>query len=172
MFALSDARDYSFSKVPYLEREEKITDQSNSRKVSELSKLETRKFVEILSRKLAHHPLGVSGCTLITITIIIIIIIVIKIICFININITITSIIIILNINMVIVINIRIIIAIIITTRDQLELISTPIYSRINWFHPYSQGFALLPSNSLCVLKMVDSAAYVTTVTTVKSNHI
>ena len=28
MFALSDARDYSFSKVPYLEREE-ITDQSN-----------------------------------------------------------------------------------------------------------------------------------------------
>ena len=29
MFALSDARDYSFSKVPYLEREEKITDQSN-----------------------------------------------------------------------------------------------------------------------------------------------
>ena len=29
MFALSDARDYSFSQVPYLEREEKITDQSN-----------------------------------------------------------------------------------------------------------------------------------------------
>ena len=29
MFALSDARDYSFSKVPYLEREEEITDQSN-----------------------------------------------------------------------------------------------------------------------------------------------
>ena len=28
MFALSDARDYSFSKVPYLEREE-MTDQSN-----------------------------------------------------------------------------------------------------------------------------------------------
>ena len=27
--ALSDARDYSFSKVPYLEREEEITDQSN-----------------------------------------------------------------------------------------------------------------------------------------------
>ena len=25
MFALSDARDYSFSKVPYLEREEEIT---------------------------------------------------------------------------------------------------------------------------------------------------
>ena len=25
----SDARDYSFSKVPYLEREEEITDQSN-----------------------------------------------------------------------------------------------------------------------------------------------
>ena len=63
MFALSDARDYSFSKVPYLEREEKITDQSNSRKLSELSKVETRKLVEILSRKLAHHPLGVSSCT-------------------------------------------------------------------------------------------------------------
>ena len=29
MFALSDARDYSISKVPYLEREEEITDQSN-----------------------------------------------------------------------------------------------------------------------------------------------
>ena len=29
MFALSDARDYSFLKVPYLEREEEITDQSN-----------------------------------------------------------------------------------------------------------------------------------------------
>ena len=26
MFASSDARDYSFSKVPYLEREEEITD--------------------------------------------------------------------------------------------------------------------------------------------------
>ena len=29
MSALSDACDYSFSKVPYLEREEEITDQSN-----------------------------------------------------------------------------------------------------------------------------------------------
>ena len=29
MFASSDACDYSFSKVPYLEREEEITDQSN-----------------------------------------------------------------------------------------------------------------------------------------------
>ena len=29
MFALSDARDYSFSKVPYLEREEETTAQSN-----------------------------------------------------------------------------------------------------------------------------------------------
>ena len=29
MFAFCDARDYSFSKVPYLEREEEITDQSN-----------------------------------------------------------------------------------------------------------------------------------------------
>ena len=29
MFALSDARDYSFSKVPHLEREQEITDQSN-----------------------------------------------------------------------------------------------------------------------------------------------
>ena len=28
MLALSDARDYSFSKVPYLERLEEITDQS------------------------------------------------------------------------------------------------------------------------------------------------
>ena len=28
-FALSDAREYSFSKVPYLEREKKITSQSN-----------------------------------------------------------------------------------------------------------------------------------------------
>ena len=32
MFALSDARDYSFSKVPYLEREEGIADQSKRRK--------------------------------------------------------------------------------------------------------------------------------------------
>ena len=30
MFALFDARDYSFSKVSYLEREEKITDQQTS----------------------------------------------------------------------------------------------------------------------------------------------
>ena len=29
MFALSDARDYSFSKVPYLKREVETTDQSN-----------------------------------------------------------------------------------------------------------------------------------------------
>ena len=29
MFALSDASDYSFSKVPYLEGEEETTDQSN-----------------------------------------------------------------------------------------------------------------------------------------------
>ena len=29
MFTLSDARDYSFSKVPFLEREEETTDQSN-----------------------------------------------------------------------------------------------------------------------------------------------
>ena len=29
MFALYDAREYSFLQVPYLEREEKITDQSN-----------------------------------------------------------------------------------------------------------------------------------------------
>ena len=29
MFTLFDARDYSFSKVPYFEREEEITDQSN-----------------------------------------------------------------------------------------------------------------------------------------------
>ena len=37
MFALSDARDYSFSKVPYLEREEKITDQSNFVKITDQS---------------------------------------------------------------------------------------------------------------------------------------
>ena len=30
MFALSDARDYSFSKVPYLEGEEEITDNQTS----------------------------------------------------------------------------------------------------------------------------------------------
>ena len=29
MFGLSHARDYSFSKVPYLEREEKMTDPSD-----------------------------------------------------------------------------------------------------------------------------------------------
>ena len=29
MFALSHARDYSFTKVPYLEREEEITEQLN-----------------------------------------------------------------------------------------------------------------------------------------------
>ena len=29
MFSLSYALDYSFSKVPYLEREEEMTDQSN-----------------------------------------------------------------------------------------------------------------------------------------------
>ena len=29
MFPLFDARDYSFSKVPYVEREKEITDQSN-----------------------------------------------------------------------------------------------------------------------------------------------
>ena len=29
MFALSDASDYSFTTVPYLEREENRTDQSN-----------------------------------------------------------------------------------------------------------------------------------------------
>ena len=76
MFALSDARDYSFSKVPYLEREEKITDQSNyvvlfpcplkkmadkrgknSGKPRKLSKVETRNLTEMLSRiLLAYHP--------------------------------------------------------------------------------------------------------------------
>ena len=83
MFALSDARDYSFSKVPYLEREEKITDQSNfvndmtqfsfrfprplkkmadkreknSRKPRKLSKVETRNITETLSRiLLPYHP--------------------------------------------------------------------------------------------------------------------
>ena len=83
MFALSDARDYSFSKVLYLEREEEITDQSNfvnnvtyftsgsrarlkkmadkrrknSRKPRKLSKVETRNLTETLSRiLLPHHP--------------------------------------------------------------------------------------------------------------------
>ena len=83
MFASSDARDYSFSKVPYLEREEEITDQSNfvndvtqfsfrfprplkkmadkqeknSRKPRKLSKVETRNITETLSRiLLPYHP--------------------------------------------------------------------------------------------------------------------
>ena len=82
MFALSDARDYSFSKVPYLEREEEITDQSNfvnnvtqfsfrfprplkkmagkrgknSRKPRKLSKVETRNLTETLSRTLLPGP--------------------------------------------------------------------------------------------------------------------
>ena len=83
MFALSDARDYSFSKVTYLEREEEITDQSNfpnkvtlfhfrfprplkkmadkrgknSRKPRKLSKVETRNITETLSRiLLPYHP--------------------------------------------------------------------------------------------------------------------
>ena len=75
MFALSDARDYSFSKVPYLEGEEKITDQSNYvvlfpcplKKMADkrgknsgkrkLSKVETRNLTEMLSRiLLAYHP--------------------------------------------------------------------------------------------------------------------
>ena len=82
MFALSDARKYSFLKVPYLEGEEKITSQSNfvndvtyftsrsharlkkwptnggknSPKPSKLSRVETRKLTEILSRKLAYRP--------------------------------------------------------------------------------------------------------------------
>ena len=84
MFALSDARDYSFSKVPYLEREEEITDQSNflnnvtlfyfrfprplkkmadkqgrnSRKPRKLSKVETRNITETLSRILLPYHLG------------------------------------------------------------------------------------------------------------------
>ena len=75
MFALSGARDYSFSKVPYLEQEKKITDQSNfvnnvtkfsfrfprplkkmadkrgknSRKPRKLSKVETRNITETLT---------------------------------------------------------------------------------------------------------------------------
>ena len=80
---MSGARDYSFSKVSYLEREEKITDQSNfvnnvtefyfmfprplekmadkrrknSRKLRRLSKVETRNLTEILSRLLLpYHP--------------------------------------------------------------------------------------------------------------------
>ena len=83
MFALSDARDYSFSKVPYLEREEEITDQSNfvdnvtqfyfrfprplkkmaekraknSKKPRKISKVETRSLTETLSRiLLPYHP--------------------------------------------------------------------------------------------------------------------
>ena len=82
MFALSNARDYSFLKVPYLEREEEITDQSNfvnnvtqfyfrfprsiekngretgknSRKPRKLSKVETRNLTETLSRTLLPGP--------------------------------------------------------------------------------------------------------------------
>ena len=83
MFALSDARYYSFSKVPYLEGEEEITDQSNfvnnvtsfslrfprplkkmadkrgknSPKPRKLSKVETRNITETLSRiLLPYHP--------------------------------------------------------------------------------------------------------------------
>ena len=82
MFTLSDARDYSFSKVPYLEREEETTDQSNfvnnvtvilaprarlkkmadkrrenSQKQRKLSKAEIRNLTETLSRiLLPHHP--------------------------------------------------------------------------------------------------------------------
>ena len=83
MFAFSDARDYSFSKVPYLEREEEITDQSNfvnnvtqfyftfprppkkmaykrgknSRKPRKLSKVEARNLTETLNRiLLSYHP--------------------------------------------------------------------------------------------------------------------
>ena len=84
MFALSDARDYSFSKVPYLEREEEITDQSNfvnnvtqfyfrfpcplkkkmadkraknSKKPRKISKVESRNLTETLSRiLLPYHP--------------------------------------------------------------------------------------------------------------------
>ena len=83
MFALSDARGYSFSKVPYLELEEEITDQSNfvnnvtsfsfrfpcplkkmadkrgknSRKPRKLSKVESRNLTETLSRiLLPYHP--------------------------------------------------------------------------------------------------------------------
>ena len=83
MFALPDARDYPFSKVPYLEREEEITDQSNFvnnvtkfsfrfphplkkngrqtgeklPKAEKLSKVETRNITETLSRiLLPYHP--------------------------------------------------------------------------------------------------------------------
>ena len=45
MFALSDARDYSFSKVPYLEREEKITDQSNFVKITDQSNFKQRDVI-------------------------------------------------------------------------------------------------------------------------------
>ena len=39
MLALSDTHDYSFLRIPYLERGEKITDQSDYQKPSELSRL-------------------------------------------------------------------------------------------------------------------------------------
>ena len=45
MFALSDARDYSFSKVPYLEREEKTTDQSNFVKITDQSNFKQRDVI-------------------------------------------------------------------------------------------------------------------------------
>ena len=47
MFALSDARDYSFSKVPYLEREEEITDQSNFVKNLIIFAIECKMYLKI-----------------------------------------------------------------------------------------------------------------------------
>ena len=47
MFALSDARDYSFSKVPYLEREEKTTDQSNFVKITDQSNFKQRDVISL-----------------------------------------------------------------------------------------------------------------------------
>ena len=45
MFALSDARDYSFSKEPYLEWQEKITDQSNFVKITDQSNFKQRDVI-------------------------------------------------------------------------------------------------------------------------------
>ena len=55
MFALSDARDYSFWKVPYLEREEEITDQSNFVKNLIILAIECKMYLKI-QQKL--HCLG------------------------------------------------------------------------------------------------------------------
>ena len=59
MFALSDARDYSFPKVPYLEREEEITDQSNFVNKGRSFTLGSR--ARLINKKMADKR-GKNGC--------------------------------------------------------------------------------------------------------------